>query len=181
MQAKQQVLVIDDNELVRGSLLSLLKTIGFASARGSKHCRSPRFLAQQPMDAILVDHHLDGENGFEEVPLLFADSRAAQGHVPLLVGMTGSEYLPERSNTSSTRFWPSLSRPSSSARCSMRAKPAEAIVSKRVRFSPAPWPPRRSAFPGHFNCLEVGIAFFLLMRCTNYPVCLKTRFIPVSG
>jgi CheY-like chemotaxis protein len=47
---------------------------------------------------VLVDHHLDGENGFAEAPRLFADSRAANGHVPRLVGMTGSEYLPDVSD-----------------------------------------------------------------------------------
>jgi PAS domain S-box-containing protein len=92
-KAKRHVLVIDDNELVRGSLLSLLKTIGFASHAAANLTEAKALLAQQPVDAVLVDHHLDGENGFEEVPRLFVDSRAAKGHVPLLVGMTGSEFL----------------------------------------------------------------------------------------
>ena len=96
-EAKQQVLVIDDNELVRGSLLSLLKTIGFASHAAASIAEARKFLAQQPVDAILVDHHLEGENGFEEVPRLFAESHAAGVQVPLLVGMTGSEYLPDTS------------------------------------------------------------------------------------
>jgi PAS domain S-box-containing protein len=95
VKAKRHVLVIDDNELVRGSLLSLLKTIGFASRAAANLAEAKQLLAEQPVDAVLVDHHLDGENGFEEVPRLFADSRAAQGHVPLLVGMTGAEYVSE--------------------------------------------------------------------------------------
>jgi PAS domain S-box-containing protein len=93
VQAKRHVLVIDDNELVRGSLLSLLKTIGFASHAAANLREAKELLAEQPVDAVLVDHHLEGENGFEEVPRLFAASRAAKGHVPLLVGMTGSEYF----------------------------------------------------------------------------------------
>ncbi|MDZ4659552.1 MAG: PAS domain S-box protein [Bythopirellula sp.] len=93
--AQQHVLVIDDNELVRESLLSLLKTIGFSPHATASISEARQLLEQQPVDAVLVDHHLDGENGFEEAPRLFADSRAASGRVPLLIGMTGSEYLPD--------------------------------------------------------------------------------------
>jgi PAS domain S-box-containing protein len=93
-EAKPHVLVIDDNDLVRGSLVSLLKTIGFVPHAVGSLTEARELLAQQPVDAVLVDHHLDGENGFEELPRLFADARAADSFVPLLVGMTGSEYLP---------------------------------------------------------------------------------------
>ncbi len=94
-KAKPHILVIDDNELVRGSLLSLLKTIGFAPRAAANLTEARQLLAEQPVDVVLVDHHLDGENGFAEVPKIFADSRAAEGHVPLLIGMTGSEFMPE--------------------------------------------------------------------------------------
>ena len=93
-EAKPHVLVIDDNELVRGSLLSLLKTIGFTPHAAGNLTEARELLAKQPVDAVLVDHHLERENGFEELPRLFADARAAEAFVPLLVGMTGSEYLP---------------------------------------------------------------------------------------
>jgi PAS domain S-box-containing protein len=94
-KAKPHILVIDDNELVRGSLLSLLKTIGFTPHAVANLTEARELLAEQPVDAVLVDHHLDGENGFAELPKYFADSRAAHGHVPLLIGMTGSEFMPE--------------------------------------------------------------------------------------
>lgn len=93
--AEQHVLVIDDNELVRSSLLSLLKTIGFEPHAAASLSEARQILEKQPVDAVIVDHFLDGENGFEEAPRLFASSRAANGHVPLLVGMTGSEYQPQ--------------------------------------------------------------------------------------
>jgi CheY-like chemotaxis protein len=93
--AEQHVLVIDDNELVRSSLLSLLKTIGFEPHAAASMSEARQILEKQPVDAVIVDHFLDGENGFEEAPRLFASSRAANGHVPLLVGMTGSEYQPQ--------------------------------------------------------------------------------------
>jgi CheY-like chemotaxis protein len=94
IKANQHVLVIDDNELVRGSLLSLLKTIGFTPYAAASIPEARRLLETHSVDVVLVDHHLDGENGFEEAPRLFADARAAHGHVPRLIGMTGSEYLP---------------------------------------------------------------------------------------
>ncbi len=92
-KAKQHVLVIDDNELVRNSLVSLLKTIGITPHAAASIAEARRLLETQSVDVVLVDHHLDGENGFKEAPRLFADSRAAGGHVPLLIGMTGSEYI----------------------------------------------------------------------------------------
>jgi PAS domain S-box-containing protein len=93
-EAKVRVLVIDDNELVRSSLVSLLKAIGYIPYAASSLAEARVQLAKQPVDVVLVDHHLEGENGFEELPRLFADARAANAFVPLLVGMTGSEYLP---------------------------------------------------------------------------------------
>ncbi len=89
------ILVIDDNELVRGSLLSLLRTIGFAPHAAANMTEAKQLLAEQDVDAVLVDHYLDGENGFEEVPRLFQAARAAHGRIPLLIGMTGSEYQPQ--------------------------------------------------------------------------------------
>jgi PAS domain S-box-containing protein len=97
-EAKMRVLIVDDNELVRGSLVSLLKTIGFDPLAASSLSDARAQLAEQPVDAVLVDHHLEGENGFEEVPRLFAEARSAGSFVPLLVGMTGSEYLPAKTN-----------------------------------------------------------------------------------
>jgi PAS domain S-box-containing protein len=94
-EAQMHVLVIDDNELVCSSLVSLLKTIGFVPHSVASLAEAREQLATQPVDAILVDHHLEGENGFEELPRLFTEAREAGSFVPLLVGMTGSEYLPK--------------------------------------------------------------------------------------
>ena len=94
-ESQLHVLVIDDNELVRGSLVSLLKTIGYVPHAAASLAEAREQLATQAVDAILVDHHLEGENGFEELPRLFTEARAVGSFVPLLVGMTGSEYLPK--------------------------------------------------------------------------------------
>lgn len=94
VESGPRVLVIDDNELVRESLVSLLKTLDFAPHAVASLREAREFLDKQPVDAVLVDHHLESENGFEELPRLFADARAAESFIPLLIGMTGSEYLP---------------------------------------------------------------------------------------
>jgi PAS domain S-box-containing protein len=93
-EVKAHVLVIDDNELVRSSLVSLLKAIGYVPYAAASLAEAREQLAKQPVDVVLVDHHLEGENGFEELPRLFAEARESGSFVPLLVGMTGSEYLP---------------------------------------------------------------------------------------
>lgn len=103
-EAKTRVLVIDDSDLVRGSLLSLLTALGFDPVGAANLTQAREILSNRPVDAILVDHHLDGENGFEELPRWFDEARRARAFVPLLVGMTGLEFSPEDSQNQLDAF-----------------------------------------------------------------------------
>ncbi len=82
-----QVLVIDDDNLVRSSLIASLQTMNChpLSASGLEEART--ILSSHEVVAILIDRQVDHEDGFKAAPQLLD----YQKDKPRLIGMTGTE------------------------------------------------------------------------------------------
>ncbi len=86
-----QVLVVDDDQLVRRAMTRLLRSLGYTPIAVASTDEALEHLSSEPIDAVLVDHHLAGEDGFESAPKLRKQaSQRESPRTPLIIGMTGS-------------------------------------------------------------------------------------------
>jgi signal transduction histidine kinase len=77
MSRKQCVLVVDDDELARETLSSLLAREGVDVAEASSGAEALAYAAAHPVDTILLDVMMPGMTGFETCRRLKADPRLA--------------------------------------------------------------------------------------------------------
>lgn len=88
-----QILIVDDDDLVRNSLVASLHTIGCTPLAAANIQQARTILSCHHVDVILVDKQVDQEDGFHAVRQLFENQIAEKSARPRLVGMTGSENL----------------------------------------------------------------------------------------
>lgn len=90
------ILVVDDDQLVRKAMQQLLSSLGYKPLEASSLDEAREQLAKHPLQAVLIDHHLRREDGFEAVPMLRSSVHAAAGvKPPKFIGMTGSGAVTE--------------------------------------------------------------------------------------
>ncbi len=84
------VLVVDDDLMVQRSMIQLLSSLGYKPLGASTLAEAREQLVDPAIFAVLVDHHLGGEDGFAEVSKL-RELASAGGtkKPPLFIGMTG--------------------------------------------------------------------------------------------
>jgi len=88
------ILVIDDDQMVRNAMLQLLNSLGYKSASASSIDEASQQLEKHTFSAVLVDHHLKGEDGFAAVRQLREQATAGNNSKPpQFIGMTGSGAL----------------------------------------------------------------------------------------
>lgn len=88
------VLVIDDDDLVRKAMKNLLISLGYQATIVSTVAAGLEVIGQHAIDAVLVDHFLDGMDGFAEADNL--RKRAVEKNPDSdiqIIGMTGSGAL----------------------------------------------------------------------------------------
>lgn len=90
------ILIVDDDQMVRNAMVQLLSTLGFKPVAASSIDEAREQLSNRELTAVLIDHHLKGEDGFEAVAQLRgcvpSDSNTTK---PKFIGMTGSGSLEE--------------------------------------------------------------------------------------
>ncbi len=92
------ILIVDDDQLIRKAMVQLLSSIGFKALTASSLDEARHQVASHPLSAVLVDHHLNDEDGFAAVPSLREDARSVgMPNTPKFIGMTGSGSLEEPS------------------------------------------------------------------------------------
>lgn len=100
MFMEQTIHVIDDDEGVRESLLSLLDCYGF-KAQG--HPSAEAFLAfpRQTHDCVLVDHHMPGMTGLELLERLFSEGSCCHA---LMMTAGGSAEIAARAKSLGAKY-----------------------------------------------------------------------------
>ena len=90
-EAPTQVMIVDDDQLVRQAMSRLLRSLGYSPIAVASTAEAIDCLVGEPVGAILIDQHLDGEDGFKSAPLLRKQARQRESpRPPLVIGMTGS-------------------------------------------------------------------------------------------
>ena len=90
------ILVVDDDSMVRNSMLQLLNSLGYKPLGASCLTEAQEQLSNHTLGAVLIDHHLNGEDGFAAVPSLREQATATgTKKPPMFIGMTGSGTLEE--------------------------------------------------------------------------------------
>lgn len=90
------VLVIDDDQMIRNAMTQLLSSLGYKPITASSIDEALTQLTSRALKAVLVDHHLTGEDGFAAVPTLRKHAKSGDTkRSPLFIGMTGSGALEE--------------------------------------------------------------------------------------
>ncbi len=93
---QETVLVIDDDPMVRAAMMQLLASLGYKPIAATTLDEASSQLAKHTPAAVLIDHHLGGEDGFAAVSNLRSQSAASSNKKPpLYIGMTGSGALEE--------------------------------------------------------------------------------------
>ena len=86
-----QILVIDDDTMVRNAMIQLLDSLGYRPLAASTLSEACEQIASHSFYAVLVDHHLGGENGFAAVPKMREQATVGGGtESPMFIGITGS-------------------------------------------------------------------------------------------
>ncbi|NOY28765.1 MAG: response regulator, partial [Planctomycetes bacterium] len=90
-QTSGQVLIVDDDPLVLRAMARLLRSMGYTPIDVSSVDEALERLAAEPIDVVLVDHHLGTDDGFALAPKMrkLASGRESP-KVPRILGMTGS-------------------------------------------------------------------------------------------
>ena len=93
---QSSILVIDDDSMVRKSMIQLLSSLGYQPLGASSLSEAREQLARHSLGAVLVDHHLNGEDGFAAVPMLRELASVSETQKPtIFIGMTGAGALEE--------------------------------------------------------------------------------------
>jgi len=89
-----QVLIVDDNQSVLRAMTRLLRSLGYSPIEVDSAGEALKRLASEPIDIVLVDHHLGADDGFELAPEMrkLAGERKSP-KIPIIIGMTGSGNL----------------------------------------------------------------------------------------
>ncbi|MCA9232479.1 MAG: response regulator [Planctomycetales bacterium] len=82
-----QVLIIDDDPLILRAMTKLLSSLGYSPFTANSLNEAFERLTSESIDAVLVDHHLGSEDGFESAGEI---RNRAGGTPPLIIGMSGS-------------------------------------------------------------------------------------------
>lgn len=90
------ILIVDDDQMVRNAMVQLLSTLGFKPVAASSLGEAREQLSSRELTAVLIDHHLKGEDGFEAVGQL-RECVPSDNSIPKpkFIGMTGSGSLEE--------------------------------------------------------------------------------------
>lgn len=86
IEAKPQVLVVDDEPLVAELLADCLSEIGCDVRTVDTITRARHLIANQPLRAIIVDMHLPDGNGLDLLTETIATHPHLRGHVALITG-----------------------------------------------------------------------------------------------
>src|SRR5215212_8417939 len=79
------ILIVEDNDLFRGMLRSLLEMRGYAVVTASSGDEGLAAAAGQPVDAVLTDLDMPGMNGFEFCQQLRAQQQAVGKDMPVWI------------------------------------------------------------------------------------------------
>ncbi|MFZ4694065.1 MAG: response regulator [Verrucomicrobiia bacterium] len=82
-----RILVVDDEPLILEMTSEFLKDAGFEAITATSSSEALKCIAEKPVDAVLLDIRMPGEDGLSALPKL----RAAQPGVPVIM-LTGAGY-----------------------------------------------------------------------------------------
>ncbi len=82
-----RILVVDDEPLILEMTSEFLKDAGFEAATATSSTEALKRIAEKPVDAVLLDIRMPGEDGLAALPKI----RAAQPGVPVIM-LTGAGY-----------------------------------------------------------------------------------------
>ncbi len=96
LKPQTSILIVDDDPMVRNSMVQLLSSLGYKPLAASSLSEAREQLASNSPSAVLIDHHLSSEDGFAAVPELReqAIDRGTK-KPPKFIGITGSGALKE--------------------------------------------------------------------------------------
>jgi CheY-like chemotaxis protein len=83
----KRVLLVDDDERLREATAMLLADEGFSVTTARDGAEAMALLARQPVDVILCDLFMPGQDGLETIPHM----RGQFAHVPV-IAMSGGAY-----------------------------------------------------------------------------------------
>ncbi|MGI9428650.1 MAG: hybrid sensor histidine kinase/response regulator, partial [Bythopirellula sp.] len=95
LAADASILIIDDDQMVRNAMIQLLNSLGYKPLAAASLDEATEQLANRAPIAVLVDHHLGGEDGFAAVANMRKQATNGEHGPPLFIGMTGSGVLEE--------------------------------------------------------------------------------------
>src|SRR3954452_23017176 len=102
MSAEQTVLVIDDDESIVALMRDFLEAEGFRVESALYAGEAQAVLDRRPIDCVLLDVMLPGENGFElsrrlrrssDVPILFLSARGEDADKLRGLGLGADDYI----------------------------------------------------------------------------------------
>jgi CheY-like chemotaxis protein len=79
------ILIVEDNDLFRGMLRSLLEMRGYAIVPAKNGTEGLAVAAAQPIDAVLTDVEMPGMDGFEFCQQLRAQQQAVGQDIPVWI------------------------------------------------------------------------------------------------
>lgn len=82
-----RILVVDDEPLILEMTSEFLKDAGFEAITAASSAEALERVAEKPVDAVLLDVRMPGEDGFAALPKI----RGAQPGVPVIM-LTGGGY-----------------------------------------------------------------------------------------
>lgn len=87
-EAQQQVLVVDDNPLVRESLCEMVAHMGYAPLAAADADTALACLDETPCDVVLLDLHMPGRDGYAFVAGLEARAGTGMGERPRVIAVS---------------------------------------------------------------------------------------------
>jgi len=92
--AKLDVLIVDDQSVMREVLVRLLNAAGVACVREAEDAQAAlAALAERPTDLLLLDNNMPGMNGVELARVLAAAPERRARRIVMLTGHDGPEYM----------------------------------------------------------------------------------------
>jgi len=86
--------------MIRTAMVQLLDTMGYESLTAATINEAHEQLRRHAPSAVLVDHHLKGDDGFAAVPEMRKVATASgEDRSPLFIGMSGSGSIDEQETT----------------------------------------------------------------------------------
>ena len=91
--AQGSLLIVDDDRQNRLLLAARLKSAGYVTAMAENGRQALEMLRAQPFDLVLLDLLMPGEDGFNVLSFMRADSEARATKVVILSNLSASETI----------------------------------------------------------------------------------------